>query len=97
MDPENASEFLYYNENTRTLVIDDLNDPSVVVGEYTLIITLDDQIKSVEVEVSLVIAEADLCNTAPEIVSPISTDIFTLNINEETFIEFQSTTNNIND
>ena len=70
-------------------MIDDLNDSSVVVGEYTLVITLDDQIKSVKVEVSLVIAEAELCNTAPEIVGPISTDIFTLNMNEETFIEFQ--------
>ena len=69
-------------------MIDDLNDPIVVVGEYTLVITLDDQIKSVEFEVSLVIAEADLCISAPEIVSPISTNIFTLNMNEETFVEF---------
>ena len=42
-----------------------------------------------EVEVSLVNAEAELCITAPEIVGPISTNIFTLNMNEETFIEFQ--------
>ena len=69
-------------------MIDDLNDPSVVVGENTLVITLDDQIKSTEVELSLVIAEAELCITAPEIVGPISSNIFTLNMNEETFVEF---------
>ena len=46
-----ASEFVNFDESTNTFTIEDLNDPIIVPGTYTIFITLDDSILTSVVEI----------------------------------------------